>query len=421
MIRELKLPGRQEVLIKLKSTGIYLLVPIVNFGVSVITSPIFARYLTAEEFGYFGYYNSLNNLFTVFFSLSFQTYYMSIYYKGNSDERKKTLVTLVIFLLIWNIVFLPTLYLSIYLFFKYSSSQIPFYPFALLTFSAGAFGIFKNFLQVNFRLGDKPLSFFFIVSGYKVISITISIYFVVYLNMRLEGRMVGILLVEALFFLISLFHIFYNSSFDLDKKVLKHAIKIVLPLFPASLLYIPIINFDNIVLARLNNPAEMGIFNIGKGIATYLYTALFPFYQAFEPDIYKYAVTKNIKSLKKVIIFLLLIVIISVIAFWIISPYIIYYLTAGKYTSAVKYANLLVITNGLMIVFSIFDAIINALQETKKHLLINAITALLCIFTYMLGGIYFKQLGVAVASVITYFFLVLFQGFFILKKYKSGK
>lgn len=409
----------KDILVKLKSTGIYLLVPLVNFGASIFTSPIFAKYLTAEEFGYFGYYNSLASFFNIFFSLSFTTYYMSTYYKGTEEDRKSSLVTLVAFLLLWNIAFLPALYVGMYLFFKYSHSQTPFYPFALLTFIAGSVGVYKSFLQINYRLGSKPFSFFSIISGYRVLSILVSLYLVINLNMHLEGRMLGILIVETLFFVISIIHIFIGQSIKVDKKVLKDAIKIVLPLFPASLLYIPLLNFDNIILERLNQPAEMGIFNIGKGIATYLYTALFPFYQAFEPDIYKHAVTGNAAPLIKIILFLSIIVFFCTLGFWIVSPFIINYLTAGKYTQSIKYANLMAITNGLMIIFSIFDAIINAIQETKKHLIINAITAIVCVVTYTIGGLFFKQIGVAIASVFTYIFLVTLQGFFILKKYKS--
>lgn len=410
--------SNQKNFYKLKSTGIYLLVPIANFSVSIFTSPIFAKYLSAEEFGYFGYYNSLNNLFNVFFSLSFTTYYMSVYYKGTEEDRKNSLVTLTLLLLLWNIAFLPVVYIGVFLYFKYSNSQIPFYPFALLTFTSGALGVYKSFLQIDFRLAGKPFSYFFIISGYRILSIFISLFLVVNLNMNLKGRMLGVLIVEVLFFIISLLHILVGQSLKIDGKILKNAMKIVLPLFPASLLYIPIINFDNIVLARLNQPAEMGIFNIGKGISTYLYTALFPFFQAFEPDIYKNTVLGNTSSLKNIIIFLMTIVILSVVGFWLISPYVISYLTAGRYAKAAHYANVLVITNGLMIIFSIFDAIINALQDTKKHLIINGITAIVCIFTYIMGGLYFKQMGVAVASVFTYLFLVILQGFFIIRKLK---
>lgn len=410
---------RADILLKVKSTGIYLLVPIVNFGFSFFTSPIFARYLTAEEFGYFGYYTSLINFFNIFFSLSFTTYYMSVYYKGTAVERNKTLLTLTSFLLLWNVVFLPAVYFLVMLFFKVSNAQIPFYPFAILTFVAGSVGVYKSFLQIEYRLAGKPLSYFFIVSGYRVLSIMASLYFLANQGMSLKGRMLGSLIVEVLFMGISLIYIYKKGLFTLDKKIIKDAIRVILPLLPASLLYIPVLSFDNIVLERLHQPAEMGLYNIGKGISSYLYVALFPFYQAFEPDIYKHAVNNDIKALRNISTLLVGFVVFSIVCFWVVSPYIIDFLTAGKYNDAVKYANMLVITSGLMIVFSIFDAIINALQETHKHLIINGITMVFCLISYYLGSLYFNQMGVAIASVLTYLFLILLQTIFIVKRYKN--
>lgn len=404
---------------KIKTTGVYLLVPIINFSVSVFTSPLFAKYLTAEEFGYFGYYTSLMGFINIFFSLSFTTYYMSVYY-GDQD-RKKVLVTLTSSLLLWNLIFLPLVYGGFILFFRFSNSQVPFYPFAVLTFITGSIGVYKNFLQINYRLGEKPLSYFFIVSGYRVLSTLLGLYLIMELNMNLAGRMAGLLVIEIAFFFLSMIHIYKGLKFHIDRKILKSALKVILPLLPASLLYIPIIGFDNIVLERLGNPKEMGLYNIGKGISTYVYTALFPFFQTFEPDIYKYASQKNVGALKNTSMFLIGIVILSVVTFWLVSPFIINFLTNGRYPQAVIYANILVVTSGLMIIFSMFDAIINALQATKLHLIINGTTAAFCIVAYFVGSIYFKQIGVAFVSVISYLFLIILQSIFIVKKFRNYK
>lgn len=410
---------RAELQSKLRTTGVYLLVPIVNFSVSIFTSPLFAKYLTAEEFGYFGYYTSLVGFINIFFSLSFTTYYMSVYYA--EQDRKKVLVTLTSALVLWNIVFLPLVYAGVVLFLKLSNSQVPLYPFALLTFVAGSIGVYKNFLQINYRLGGKPLSYFFIVSGYRILSTFLGLYLIIEMDMNLAGRMLGLLIIEVAFCLLSLIHIYKGLSFHIDKKILRSALKVILPLLPASLLYIPIIGFDNIVLERLGAPKEMGLYNIGKGISTYVYTALFPFFQTFEPNIYKYASQKNVTQLKNTSLLLVGIVILSIITFWIISPMAINFLTDGRYPGAVFYANILVITSGLMIIFSIFDAIINALQATKLHLFINGTTAAFCIVSYFIGSIYFKQVGVALASVVSYLFLIILQGIFIVKKFRNFK
>ncbi len=411
--------SREDFISKIKNTGLYLLVPIVTFGVSVFTSPIFARYLTPEEFGYFGYYTSVATFLTCFYGLLFQTYHMSVYFKFDEIERRSVLTSLVLFNLLWNLVFYPVSCFGIYIYMKYSHSNLPFYPFAIITFGSAVLATYKGFVQANYRLGQQAFLYFIFVAGYRVLATFISLYFVIYARMGLFGRMLGIFITEILFFIISLLHIFKNQKLVIRKEFIRRAFKIVFPLFPASFLYLPLISYDNIVLERLHQPAELGLYNIGKGIATYLYTALFPFYQTFEPDIYKNAVLKNIKALKKTSFFLLVIVIISLVGFWLFSPMLINYLTAGKYNAALKYSNIIAVSSCLMIVFSILDAIINALHETKKSLLINAISACLCIIFYTLSAKYFAQIGVAFATVLTYVCLICLQAFFVIKKFNK--
>ncbi len=411
--------SREDLISKIKNTGLYLLVPIVTFGVSVFTSPIFARYLTSEEFGYFGYYTSVATFLACFYGLLFQTYHMSVYFKFDETERRSVLTSLVLFNLLWNLVFYPVSCFGIYLYLKYSHSNLPFYPFAIITFGTAVLATYKGFVQANYRLGQQAFLYFVFVAGYRVLATFLSLYFVMYARMGLYGRMLGIFITEVLFFIISLLHIFKDQKLVIRKEYIRRAFKIVFPLFPASFLYLPVVSYDNIVLERLHQPAELGLYNIGKGIATYLYTALFPFYQTFEPDIYKNAVLNNIKSLKKTTFLLLLIVIISLVGFWLFSPLLINYLTAGKYNGALKYSNIIAVSSCLMIVFSISDAIINALHETKKSLLINAISACLCLILYTLSAKYFAQIGVAFATILVYVCLICLQIIFIIKKFNK--
>ncbi len=411
--------NKQAIIGKVKTTGVYLLVPIINFAISIFTSPIFAKHLTAEEFGYFGYYGSVSTFLIGFYSLSFPVYHMSVYFKETETGRKSVLATLVLFNLLWNAFFFPISLLGIYLYLSLSHSNLPFYPFALLTLGAAVLSTYKSFVQANYRLGQQPMKYFLFVTGYRVLTTGAALYFLVNANMGLYGRMLGVLIGEVIFFIISILHLLKDQPISIRKDVIKKAFKIVLPLFPSSFLYLPIVSYDNIALERLHQPAELGLYNIGKGIANYLYTALFPFYQAFEPDIYRNAVEKNLKALKKTSLLLIAITAISLLGFWALSSVMINYLTAGKYLGATKYANIIAVTSCLMIVFSIFDAIINALHETRKSLIINIISASLCICMYTLAAKYFEQTGVAFATVATYLCLIGLQAFFVIRKLKS--
>ena len=407
---------------QIKSTGVYLLVPVVNFAVSIFSTPYFAKYLSAEEFGQFGYYNSITSVIGILFSLSFNTYYMSVYHRVEAPERKVILQSITLFLISWNIFFLPFAYYVIVLFIKYSGSAIQIYPLFAIALAGASIGIFKFFLQSDFRFKNNAFLYLLIVSGYRILSTLAGIYLVMHKSLGIHGRMLGIFIVEIAFFVISLIYIFRKGKIKFDKSKLSSAWKVVLPLLPASMLYVLLVSYDNFVLERINEPKEMGFYNIGKGIAYYVYIALFPFYQTFETSIYQYTIQKKIKNLKKIITGLLLMVSASVVIFWGLSGFVINYLTAGKYPEAVVYANITVMTSGLMILFSINDAMINALQKSKSSLLINAITVIAFIFICNIAAAHFKQIGVAYSTVLGYVLLIVLQSVLIIRtmKIKSG-
>ncbi|MBW4890156.1 oligosaccharide flippase family protein [Mucilaginibacter sp. HMF5004] len=413
--------NKANLLAKVKTTGLYLLVPIINFSFSVFTSPIFAKYLTVEEFGYFGYYNTLSGYLLVFYSLSFQTYYMSVYFRESESERKSTLVSLILFTMAWNLLFFPIAYAGLYLYFKYSHSITPFYPYALLLLSGTVLGIAKGFVQVNFRMEQKPVLFLIWVSGFRVASILVSLYFVIGPQMHLMGRLIGILLVEVFFFVVTLYLTCKNQKIRIDMAVMRVALKKIAPLLPASLLFITIFSFDNIALERMNQPKQLGLYNIGKNISQFLYTALYPFFQAFEPDIYKHATLKDHKSLKRIGFLIFGITALALVSFWLVSPYLIQYLTAGKYTAALKYSNVLAISYCLNIFFAYFDAVIMAWQETKVHLYINIVVATLSIIIYTIASKYFSAMGIAVACDINWALLLILQLLFVYSKLKAHR
>ncbi|QJW88005.1 hypothetical protein HNV11_00760 [Spirosoma taeanense] len=399
-----------------KSTFVYMLVPVVSFSLSIYTSPIFARHLSSEEFAYMGFYASVGSLINCFYGLLFQTYYMSIYFRQEPKELKATLASLTLFSLGWNFLFFPLSLVLLNQAMSLIGGSIPFFPYAILALATQVFAVYTGLLQATYRLGKKPIMYFVLAAGYRVLTMALSIYFVTSADMGLTGRLLGTLVTEVVFFVVAIRSIMDGQAFVIQKDIIKHAIRTVLPLLPASFLYLPVLNFDNLVLERLNNPTEMGFYNIGKNIANYLYMALFPFYQTMEPDIYKYAITQNYKVLGRISLMLVLMVVVCVIGFWLVSPYIINYLTAGRYNNAVKYANIHAVTSGLMILFSISSSVLNALQQSRQLLISNMVACAVCVASYIAGGIYFDQLGVAYATAMTFMILIILQASFSFKK-----
>jgi O-antigen/teichoic acid export membrane protein len=104
------------------------------------------------------------------------------------------------------------------------------------------------------------------------------------------------------------------------------------------------------------------------------------------------------------------------LAFIFVSKPLIYMLTAGKYTEAYKYANLLTIAYYFMLLFSFSSAILKALNQTNSIFLINFIVGLLSLILvpFFING--WQYFGAGIVQIILYSVLFLISTLFILTK-----
>jgi O-antigen/teichoic acid export membrane protein len=105
-------------------------------------------------------------------------------------------------------------------------------------------------------------------------------------------------------------------------------------------------------------------------------------FMAFEPDVYRLVIEKNFTKLKQLGGAFILLVVVMIVVFILVSPYLMDFLTSGKYTRAYKYANINAIGVFFMMVFGFMNAIIIALKKTKYALYINTIGGSAAIFIY---------------------------------------
>ena len=86
-----------------KDSALYFGTAMIALPISLITSPLFAKNLSAYDFSVIGYFTALMSFFLPIINLSFYNYYMLDYFKREEIERKLILRSLVSFLLIFNV------------------------------------------------------------------------------------------------------------------------------------------------------------------------------------------------------------------------------------------------------------------------------------------------------------------------------
>ena len=89
MIGLIQIVNKNYYISRFKDSFFYFGSSIIALPVSVITSPLFAKNLSAYDFSAIGYFGAIMSFFLPITNLSFYDFYMLDYYKRDNAEKKK--------------------------------------------------------------------------------------------------------------------------------------------------------------------------------------------------------------------------------------------------------------------------------------------------------------------------------------------
>jgi O-antigen/teichoic acid export membrane protein len=398
----------------IKNAILYFGGSLVQLIVSLVTSPIFARNLSAEEFGIIGYFTSLSQFIFPLTTLSLTFYYLSNYFKQDNNTNKKLLSNILIFLTLSNIFIACVSYGFLYVYFNIAKITMPFFPFAILMLLTVFLEVYKTFLLINFKLKKEALTYFLYSSLLAILSIAISLIFVVILKWGAAGKMAGTLVAMLFVFLAFIKHFKIELKLKIDFKIIKEGLNWSFPMILSAYFYLPLANIDRILLEPLGNIKELGFYSIGGNIAAYLSTAAIALYSAFEPDFFKHVVQRNTKKFFINTLLYLMVLLLLTGIFLIFSKNIVYYLTSGRYTRAYIYANYFAVAFFFMNTAKVTNSIILALGKSRGQLYINIIAGVigfasykLLIFKFGFIGASYGRISVAVVYLVTQVLFIL--------------
>jgi len=383
-----------------KDSALYFGATMVLLPISLITSPLFAKNLTAYDFSSIGFFSAFLSFFLPFMNLSFYNYYMLDYFKRDEFERKKILRSLVSFLLLFNVFVISISYFIIYFYLKISKSQFNAFPLGLIILLIGFVSIGRSFWLLRLRFERKSNQYFVLSVLFALLNVGLAILFVVYYQMGAFGKLIPSLIID--FFIFLVFFIKFIQNISIDFKIIKKALLFSLPIIFSALLNLPVLTFDKLVLERINNINEFAYYNIAFGFAGYVYTFVNAISMTLEPDVYKFVGEKNKRKLFQIFMLLLIAILFANVAFFSFSNPIIRFLTAGRYMGAVKYANLLVISQSCLALVYFLGSVLTALKLTRIELVLMIVIAIISIGSLISLISLYQYFGAIYAKLLTY-------------------
>lgn len=372
----------KEFFAKIKNGFFYFGSSIIALMFSLFTFPIYSEYLSAEDFGLIGYFNSLQSFILPVFVLGMTNYYLMIFFKQNQKENSRSLFNILFYLSINNSIFFVLLLIVGFYSFEAFNVSYPFFPFSILILSQAFFAPYSMFLLQQYRIRKEGGRFFIFSAIAPILNAGFSILFLVGFNMGVVGRVGGLALSGIVMGIICLLFLRKFTLPNISFNDFKMSLKTVFPIVLASYACIPIETIDRIMLERLKMPNEFGLYSIGLQISGFFLVASTSLFKAFEPDIFNSVIKSEKVELSKNVVRYLTVVIIGFVLFMVILDPMISILTKGKFVGAVYYCTYLSMAKFISSLGLILGAIILAKQKMKASAYVIYVSSITSVIVY---------------------------------------
>lgn len=268
----------------LKASFWFLICGFFQKGISVITTPIFTRILSTEEFGQFSVFSSWLSILAVFVTLNLCG---GVFTRGIIKEEEKREqftsamqgLTFTLFV-VWTVVYL-IFHKSINTLLGLSTLQV--LSMLILMWTSAVFGFWSTSQRVLLKY--KVLVILTIIVS--IIRPIVGIFLVLHTNDKVTARIMAMVLVDLIAYTWMFIVQIRNGKKFYDRSIWKYAILFNLPLIPHYLSMTVLNGADRIMIGSMISDEKAGIYNLAYSISqimTIFNTALL---QTIDPWLYK--------------------------------------------------------------------------------------------------------------------------------------
>lgn len=398
-----------------KNTFIYAIGDIFPRLLSFLTFPILTLYLTPEDYGIVNYVNTINTFLLVFGFLGVNTYFLVFYHKTeNNLEQKRLLGNLFSFVIILNLIFSGFLFLLGPIFLNTLGSEIKFYPYMFLGICIHFFSLFSVLPSALYRILEKPLLLTLINVSRGLLTILLTVIFVVYFRFQALGVLYSTLLVSLLYSIVYLYTCKRYIVWNLNIVQLKNVLKFSLPLVPGSLAYFLTNISDRVLIEKFLGLNDLGIFSTASSLALILNIFSYGAYKAIEPYIFKHFgnpdFNNEFEKIRDIFVYVLLI---GTFGLGIFSKEFFILFSNESFHLAYKYVPLILIGVYFSGLNMLYSTIITAKSRTKINMIINLFGAFISI---TFNFIFLERFGLVAAALVSSFSIMFM---FVLAKFNA--
>lgn len=366
-----------------------------NKGIALLTTPIFTRILTEEQYGTFAIFQSWINILIIFTSLNiFLGGYMKGLLKYKGDENSFTSSQLGLIILITFFFF--TIYLL----------NIDLWTRIFDLSPAIMIGMFIELLAMPIlelwlarqRFDYKYKKVILITILMNIFCIAVSIISILNTDFKLEARVFSDAIVKFLFTLPLLVLIFMKGNTFFNKEYWKYALVFNIPLIPHYLSNYVLTQSDRIMIGKMVGNEQAAYYSVAYTISTIIVLLITAINNSLTPYIYKSIDDKTYTKISTKIKPIIILVAISVVATMIFTPEIIYIFAGSNYLDAIYIIPPVAASVFFIFIYSLF---VNVEYFYQKNVIIAISTTISACLNIVLNLFCIKRYGYYAAGYTT--------------------
>lgn len=270
--------------IQVKASIVFLVCSFLQKGISTITTPIFTRVLTTDEYGSFSVFNSWMQIITPIVCLNL---YSGVYSQGivkfENDRRcfSSSLQGLsASLIMVWAIFYLIT-----YNFWNavFSLTTVQIFAMLIMIWANGAFAFWSMEQRVDFKYQKLAL----LTLTAAILQPAVGLAFIFNSEDRVTARIIGMALIQLILYSGTFASQMKRGKQFYSKKYWLYALKFNIPLLPHYLSQTVLASSDRIMIGRMVGDSEAGIYNLAYSIALLMTMVNDAMIKTVEPWIYR--------------------------------------------------------------------------------------------------------------------------------------
>lgn len=382
---------------KVYSIGRYFLASLVPLVLNLVTNPLVAMNMSAEDYAIVGYFKSYNSLILPVVLFYVLHYYTKRFYEVNVHEREELKAYIFKFLLTGSFILgvLSIGGICLYTEFFNSSSQIPLFPYVWISILTLPLTGLYSLTLTDYKMGVQSKKYLTLSVVYAILTVGLLLLLVVVFKLGALGNLLSIFLANLMVFLYS---VYVNRSLfkiKVSRSKYKDIFRFCAPLTLAATLGFFTNGYDRVYLERLGQVEELGFYVVAFSICNYLHVFSDAVGNTFQPDIYRSIANRSTKSFFKYTSLVLVTNALIVAVFIALSPFIIDILTAGRYVYSVIYMKVLAVSSFASALYYMVSQFTVAIGMTKVTLYNKILTSIISIFLYKFLIDNFQFMGAA--------------------------